>query len=116
MNGNLDTAGIFFSALMIVGILPFGLYAFRRRGRVGDDDPTTRFAARTVVGATIANGIVNVIRAMGRMPDDTTYIPLNAATMLLLFSMVFIYLLRQHRANKRLSAGTDLSSPTENRS
>ena len=105
MDGGVDKPGIFFSALMIVGNLPFCYYAFRHRG-LDEDDAVTRFATWTCIGATFFNATVGVIRSMGRMPNDLTYYTLQWVSLLVWFATLWICLHGMRRKWKTQTAGT----------
>ncbi|MGH7652522.1 MAG: hypothetical protein ACREMS_11860 [Gemmatimonadaceae bacterium] len=93
MNASFDTAGVFFSVLVIVGTIPIALRFLREAA----NDAVTTFAGRTLVIAAIANGIINVIRSMGRMPDDPTYQTLHIASLVVWGAMFWIALTRDRR-------------------
>jgi peptidoglycan/LPS O-acetylase OafA/YrhL len=98
MDGRFDTAGIVFAALVIVGAIPLALAVVRRRE---PDDPVSRFASRALVVAAILNGVVNVIRHMGLMPDDPTYQTLDISTLTLYGIMMWLFLRRNNRRWKK---------------
>jgi hypothetical protein len=71
---------------------------FRRRESI---DPITRFAGRGIVIATLVNGVVNVIRRMGYMPDDPTYQTLDISSLAYIAAMMWIYWRRQRRRHAK---------------
>lgn len=97
MNGSFDAAGVFFAALVLLGAIPMALNVLRHRESV---DAVTRFAGRSLVVAAIVNGVVNLIRRKGYMPDDATYQSLDIASLVVCGAMLWIVLRRQRRQYK----------------
>jgi hypothetical protein len=97
MSGNFENAAILFSLLLIVATIALAFRVFRTRASV---DPPTRFASTTMVVAAVANGVGNVVRSAGLMPDDPTYQTLQIATLFLWTAMLWVCFYRARRARK----------------
>jgi hypothetical protein len=98
MNGSFDVAGVFFAVLVLVGAIPMALNVFRRRE---PSDAVTRFAGRSLLVAAIVNGVANMIRRMGLMPDDSTYQALDIASLAVCGVMLWL-VLRRNRQYKKI--------------
>jgi multisubunit Na+/H+ antiporter MnhB subunit len=72
MDGTPDTAGVVFAALIIVLAIPSSVTYLRARRR-GELDQERRTTGAIFLVAAILVGAVNVVRAMGRMPNEAAY-------------------------------------------
>jgi hypothetical protein len=79
--------GVLFAALVIVLAVPFALSHFRSA-----DSPLRTSGAKTllavVIVAALSLGLVNVVRALGRLENHTAYWTLNIALSALFWLML----------------------------
>ncbi|HEX9310491.1 MAG TPA: hypothetical protein VF887_06750 [Gemmatimonadaceae bacterium] len=102
MDGTTSFAGAAFSVLAIVGAIPSAVYLFQHRREL---DPVSNTTGRTLVAAAIFNGLVNVVRKMGLIPDDATYQTLDLASLVLYGIMMYLFFRAQKGRWKRDIAG-----------
>ncbi len=98
MEGTTDLAGVAFSVLVILGAIPFAIILFRQRREL---DPVRNITGRTLVAAAMFNGLVNVVRRMGLMPNDVTYQTLDIASIVLYGSMMYLFFRAEKRGLKK---------------
>ncbi|MDB4869067.1 MAG: hypothetical protein JWL97_71, partial [Gemmatimonadales bacterium] len=70
MGSTHDTAGVVFAALVLLLAIPFAVAYFRGRREL---DPRARAYAGLCLGAAVALGVVNLVRAMGLLTNDPAY-------------------------------------------
>ena len=92
MDRTTDLAGAGFSALVIIAWIPLAIFLLRQRGTLGRERIIT---GATTTAAALFNGLVNVLRYTGRLPDNATYQTLNTASWLLYVIMMALFIRAQ---------------------
>ena len=95
MDGTTNLAGAAISALVIIGWIPLAFVLIQQRGTLGRERNKTGWAT---VAVAIFNGLVNLLRYTGRLPDHTTYLILNDGSLALYVVMFFLFLRAQRKS------------------
>jgi hypothetical protein len=87
----MDIGGVIFGALVIVGAIPVALAVRKAHG-------VERTVGIAGVIAVVGVGVVNLLKATGRLGDGPIYWTLNIA-FVVLFSTTFFLLIRRKRSS-----------------